>query len=59
MSDNLYKWEELPVAVSPEEWYDKKGCWSGCVFTDDELTGGKPNIFYTGVDYAKAMFSQA
>lgn len=59
VSDNLYKWEELPVAVSPEEWYDKKGCWSGCVFTDEELTGGKPNIFYTGVDYAKAMFSQA
>lgn len=59
VSDNLYKWEELPTAISPEEWYDKKGCWSGCVFTDDELTGGKPNIFYTGVDYAKAMFSQA
>ena len=59
VSDNLYHWEELPVALSPEEWYDKKGCWSGCVFTDDELTGGKPNLFYTGVDYAKAMISQA
>lgn len=59
VSDNLYKWEEEPTAISPEEWYDQKGCWSGCVFTDDELTGGKPNIFYTGVDYARAMISQA
>ena len=59
VSDNLYQWEELPTAISPEEWYDQKGCWSGCVFTDDELTGGKPNLFYTGVDYARAMISQA
>ncbi len=59
VSDNLYKWEEVKTAVSPGEWYDQKGCWSGCVFTDDELTGGKPNIFYTGVDYARAMISQA
>lgn len=62
VSDNLYKWEEMPTAVSPGDdvtWYDQKGCWSGCVFTDDELTGGKPNIFYTGVDYARAMIAQA
>lgn len=59
VSDNLYKWEEMPTAISPGEWYDQKGCWSGCLFTDDELTGGKPNIFYTCVDYAKAMISQA
>lgn len=59
VSDNLYKWEEDPTAISPEEWYDKKGCWSGCVFTDDELTGGKPNIFYTAVDYGRATIAQA
>lgn len=59
VSDNLYKWEEDPTAVSPEEAYDKKGCWSGCVFTDDELTGGKPNIFYTAVDYGRATIAQA
>lgn len=59
VSDNLYQWEEVPTAISPEEWYDQKGCWSGCLFTDEELTGGKPNIFYTGVDYARAMISQA
>lgn len=59
VSDNLYKWEEAPTAISPEEAYDKKGCWSGCVFTDDELTGGKPNIFYTAVDYGRATIAQA
>lgn len=59
VSDNLYKWDEVKTAISPEEWYDQKGCWSGCIFTDDELTDGKPNIFYTGVDYARAMISQA
>lgn len=58
-SDNLYKWDEVKTAISPMEWYDQKGCWSGCVFTDDELTDGEPNIFYTGVDYARAMISQA
>lgn len=58
-SDNLYKWEEVKTAISPEKAYDLKGCWSGCVFTDDELTAGKPNIFYTGVDYGHAMISQA
>lgn len=59
VSDNLYKWEEAPTAISPELSYDVKGCWSGCVFTDDELTGGKPHIFYTAVDYGKAMIAQA
>ena len=59
VSDNLYQWYEVPPAISPEEWYDKKCCWSGCVFADDELTGGKPNLFYTSADYVKAMISQA
>ena len=62
VSDNLYQWEEQPTAISPGDdvtWYDQKGCWSGCVYMDDVLTGGKPNIFYTGVDYARAMISQA
>ena len=63
VSEDLCKWTEMPSAICPgdddSEWYDLKGCWSGCVFMDDELTGGKPNIFYTGVDYARAMISQA
>ncbi len=58
-SDNLYKWEEEDIAIAPGEWYDIKGCWSGCIFSDDAITGGKPNILYTAVDYAKASIAQA
>ena len=58
-STNLYDWQEEEIALAPGEWYDIKGCWSGCVFTDEEITGSKPGIIYTGVDYAKAMICQA
>ncbi len=58
-SENLYDWREEKIALVPEADYDIKGCWSGCVFTDDEITGGKPNIIYTGVDYVKASIAQA
>lgn len=58
-SDNLYDWREEPIAIAPAENYDIKGCWSGCVFTDDEITGGSPNAIYTAVDYQKAMIAQA
>ncbi len=58
-SANLYDWREEKIAVAPGDWYDIKGCWSGCVFTDEEITGSKPNILYTAVDYAKAMIAQA
>lgn len=58
-SENLYDWREEKIAVAPGEWYDIKGCWSGCIFSDEEITDGKPNILYTAVDYAKAMIAQA
>lgn len=58
-SKNLYDWREEKIALAPGDWYDIKGCWSGCVFSDDEVTGGKPGILYTAVDYAKAMVAQA
>jgi beta-fructofuranosidase len=58
-SENLYDWQEEQIALTPGDSYDIKGCWSGCVFTDQEITGGKPNIIYTGVDYAKAYICQA
>ena len=58
-SENLYDWREEPIALAPGAWYDIKGCWSGCIFSDDVITGGKPNILYTAVDYAKAMIAQA
>lgn len=58
-SENLYDWTEEKIALTPGESYDTKGCWSGCVFTDDEVTGGMPNIIYTGVDYQKAYIALA
>lgn len=58
-SENLYNWKEEKIAIAPGDWYDIKGCWSGCVFSDDMITGGKPNIIYTAVDYSKAMIAQA
>lgn len=63
-STNLYDWHEERIALTPGEpyneqtgerfHYDMKGCWSGCVYSDNELTGGRPAILYTGVDYEKA-----
>lgn len=58
-SENLYDWREEKIAFTPEADYDFKGCWSGCVFSDDQLTGGKPSAIYTAVDYAKATIAQA
>lgn len=58
-SENLYDWREEKIALAPGDWYDIKGCWSGCVFSDDIITGGTPNIIYTAVDYSKAMIAQA
>ena len=58
-SPDLINWTEERIALFPEMAYDIKGCWSGCVFEDDIITGGKPNIIYTGVDYVKAYIAQA
>lgn len=59
VSKDLCSWEEMPIAIGSDRWYDLKGCWSGCIAVDDVVTGGKPNIIYTGVDYARAMIGQA
>lgn len=58
-SENLYDWREEKIAIAPGAPYDIKGCWSGCVFTDDVITGGKPNILYTAVDYGRATIAGA
>ena len=58
-SENLYDWKEEKIALAPSIDYDWKGCWSGCVFTDATLTGGKPHLFYTAVDNAKATIAEA
>ncbi len=58
-SENLYDWTEEKIALTPGEPFDIKGCWSGCVFTDKELTGDRPAIIYTGVDYVRAVIAHA
>lgn len=58
-STDLYNWYEEKSALSPGTSIDMKGCWSGCVFTDPDISGNKPNILYTGVDYARARIIRA
>ncbi|WP_100010194.1 glycoside hydrolase family 32 protein [Lentibacillus sediminis] len=44
VSDNLVYWEEAPVALAPDQWYDRNGCYSGsAVVHEDQMY-----IFYTG-----------
>lgn len=54
-SENLYKWTEEPIAIAPGEAYDIKGCWSGCVYDDDNGI----NAIYTAVDNGKARIVKA
>lgn len=58
-SENLCSWTEEPIAFGPSEAYDIKGCWSGCVFDDGIVTGGKTGALYTAVDNAKATICLA
>lgn len=58
-SEDLCSWTEEPIAFGPADVYDIKGCWSGCVYSDPVLTGGKPHILYTAVDNAKATICEA
>ncbi|MCL2300574.1 MAG: glycoside hydrolase family 32 protein [Firmicutes bacterium] len=46
VSDDLLHWEEQPLALVPDQWYENRGgCWSGsAVVHGDELY-----LFYTGV----------
>ena len=43
-SKNLVEWEELPIALSPTDWFDKDGCYSGSAIEKD----GKLYLIYTG-----------
>lgn len=43
-SKNLVDWEELPIALSPTDWFDKDGCYSGSNIEKD----GKLYLIYTG-----------
>lgn len=58
-SEDLITWKEEKPAVVPDSWYDIKGAWSGCVFSDPELTGGLPYIYYTSADFGKTSIAEA
>ncbi len=45
-SKDLIHWTDLPVAIAPDEPFDKDGCFSGSAI---ELDGGKQLLLYTGV----------
>lgn len=46
-SSDLIKWERLPIAMAPDELYDRDGCFSGSAL---ELKDGRQLLMYTGVE---------
>ena len=47
-STDLIHWEDLPVALAPDQAYDRSGCFSGSAIERD----GKLYLLYTGVTEA-------
>ncbi|MEH6988236.1 glycoside hydrolase family 32 protein [Cytobacillus firmus] len=43
-SRDLIHWKEEPIALAPDQWYDRNGCYSGSAIDHD----GKMYLFYTG-----------
>lgn len=46
-SQDFIRWEHLPVALAPDQVYDKEGCFSGTAIEDN----GKHILAYTSVYY--------
>ncbi|API93225.1 sucrose-6-phosphate hydrolase [Virgibacillus pantothenticus] len=44
ISEDLIHWREAPVALLPDKWYDKNGCYSGSAVVYQEQL----YVFYTG-----------
>ncbi|UUX33526.1 glycoside hydrolase family 32 protein [Fundicoccus culcitae] len=44
VSEDGINWEDQPVALAPDQWYDKDGCFSGSAIEKD----GKLYLMYTG-----------
>lgn len=44
ISDDLVHWKAAPIALAPDSWFDKNGCYSGSAIVED----GKMYLFYTG-----------
>ncbi|WP_345242780.1 sucrose-6-phosphate hydrolase [Pontibacillus salipaludis] len=43
-SDDLVNWQAEPIALTPSEWFEKNGCYSGSAVE----ANGLMNLFYTG-----------
>lgn len=54
-SPDLFHWHEDLVALMPDQTYDIKGCWSGCVIQDGEITGGQPWALYSAIGNREAF----
>jgi len=48
-SQDLIKWEHLPVALAPDSEFDKDGCWSGTALALGDIL----YLIYTGVHDGK------
>ena len=46
VSEDLLTWQNLPVAIAPDEEYDRDGCFSGSAI---ETEDGRHLLIYTGV----------
>lgn len=46
VSKDLLRWNYLPVALAPDQLYDKDGCFSGSAI---EMPDGRQLLMYTGV----------
>ncbi len=46
---DFLNWEQLPTALTPEEDYDIKGCWSGTAIVKDDTL----YLFYASISYPK------
>ncbi len=53
-STNLCDWQEETIALYPDKSYDIKGCWSGAVINDPDVTNNETWLVYTAVDNARA-----
>ena len=42
---NFVEWEELPIALYPDKFYDDEGCWSGTAIVKDDML----YLFYASV----------
>lgn len=47
ITEDFVSWEELPLALSPSEDYDKDGCWSGTAIVKDGIL----YLFYASIKY--------